>query len=43
MNNANRGFYGVASAMSIGMMAVIMLTFGIVKLIFGNKINVFDL
>jgi iron(III) transport system permease protein len=43
MNNANRGFYGLASAMAIGMMAVIMLTFGIVKLIFGNKINVFDL
>lgn len=43
MNNANRGFYGVASATAIGMMAIIMLTFGIVKLIFGNKINIFDL
>lgn len=43
LNNANRGFYGVASATSIGMITIIMLTFGVVKLIFGKKINIFDI
>lgn len=43
LNLADHGFYGVASATAIGMMAVIFLTFGIVKLIFRDKINIFDL
>lgn len=40
---ADHAFYGVASATAIGMMGIIFITFGVVKLIFRDKINIFDL
>lgn len=40
---ADHGFYGVASATAIGMMAIILLTFGVAKLILKDNINIFDL
>ncbi|MCY6369290.1 ABC transporter permease [Clostridium ganghwense] len=40
---SDHGFYGVASATALGMVLTILITFGIVKLIFRNKINIFEL
>lgn len=43
LNLAEHGFYGVASATAISMMIIILLTFGIFKLILKDKINIFNL
>ncbi|MCY6485835.1 iron ABC transporter permease [Clostridium aestuarii] len=43
LNLSDHGFYGVASATALGMISTILFTFGIVKLILGNKINIFEL
>lgn len=43
MSLANQGFLATASATAVGIMLVIYLTFGIVKLILRDKINIFDL
>lgn len=43
MSLANQGFLPTASATAVGIMLVIYITFGIVKLIFRDKINIFDL
>lgn len=43
MSLANQGFLPTASATAVGIMLVIYLTFGIVKLILRDKINIFDL
>lgn len=43
MSLANQGFLPTASATAIGIMLVIYVTFGVVKLIFRDKINIFDL
>ena len=40
---SDHGFLAVASATAIGMMMTIFLTFGVVKLIFRDQINIFDL
>lgn len=40
---SDHGFLAVASATAVGMMLTIFITFGIVKLILGDKINIFDL
>ncbi|MFR6110693.1 MAG: hypothetical protein ACLUIQ_04305 [Dialister invisus] len=37
------GFLPTASATAVGIMLVIYLTFGVVKLILRDKINIFDL
>ena len=42
-NLANQGFLPTASATAVGIMLVIYLTFGVVKLILRDKINIFDL
>lgn len=43
MSLANQGFLPTASATAVGIMLVIYLTFGVVKLILRDKINIFDL
>lgn len=43
MSLANQGFLPTASATAVGIMLVIYATFGIVKLILRDKINIFDL
>lgn len=43
MSLANQGFLPTASATAVGIMLVIYVTFGVVKLIFRDKINIFDL
>lgn len=43
MSLADQGFLPTASATAVGMMLTIYLTFGIVKLILRDKINIFDL
>ena len=43
MSLANQGFLPTASATAVGIMLVIYVTFGIVKLILRDKINIFDL
>lgn len=40
---SDHGFLSVASATAVGMMLTIFVTFGIVKLIFRDKINIFNL
>lgn len=40
---SDHGFYGVASATALGMISTILITFGVVKLVFRNKINIFEL
>lgn len=40
---ADQGFYGPASASALGMVGAILITFGIAKLIFRDKIRIFDL
>lgn len=40
---ADHGFYGVASATALGMMLIILATFGVAKLILKDNINIFDL
>ena len=42
MSLANQGFLPTASATAVGIMLVIYLTFGVVKLILRDKINIFD-
>lgn len=43
MSLANQGFLPTASATAFGIMLVIYVTFGVVKLILRDKINIFDL
>ena len=43
MSLVNQGFLPTASATAVGIMLVIYLTFGVVKLILRDKINIFDL
>lgn len=43
MSLANQGFLPTASATAVGIMLVIYVTFGVVKLILRDKINIFDL
>ncbi len=43
MNLADWGAYGDAAATALGMLLIILATFGIVKLILRDKINIFDL
>lgn len=43
MSLADQGFLPTASATAVGMMLTIYLTFGVVKLILRDKINIFDL
>lgn len=40
---ADHGYYGRASATAIGMMLLIFLTFGLVRLVGRNRMNLFDL
>ncbi|WP_067143223.1 ABC transporter permease [Oceanivirga salmonicida] len=40
---SEHGFYGVASATALGMMLIILLTFGLFKLILRDNINIFNL
>lgn len=40
---ADHGYYGKASATAIGMIVVIFMTLACVKLVFKNKLNIFDL
>lgn len=43
MSLANQGFLPTASATAVGIMLTIYVTFGVVKLILRDKINIFDL
>ena len=43
LNLADWGAYGDAAATALGMMLIILLTFGIAKLLLRDKINIFDL
>ncbi len=43
MSLANQGFLPTASATAVGIMLTIFVTFGVVKLILRDKINIFDL
>lgn len=43
MSLADQGFLPTASATAVGMMLTIYITFGVVKLILRDKINIFDL
>ena len=43
MSLANQGFLPTASATAVGLMLTIYVTFGVVKLILRDKINIFDL
>ncbi len=43
MSLSDHGFLATASATAVGMMLTIFITFGIVKLILRDKINIFDL
>ena len=43
MSLSDHGFLATASATAVGMMMVIFITFGIVKLILRDQINIFDL
>lgn len=40
---ADHGYYGKASATAIGMVLLIFVTFGAVKLLLRNRINIFDI
>lgn len=40
---SDHGFLAVASATAVGMMLTIFVTFGVVKLVLRNQINIFDL
>lgn len=43
MSLSDHGFLATASATAVGMMLTIFITFGVVKLIFRDQINIFDL
>ncbi|AEF83644.1 iron(III) dicitrate transport ATP-binding protein FecE [Treponema primitia ZAS-2] len=43
LNLADFGSYGGAAATALGMMLIILITFGIAKLLLKDKINIFDL
>ncbi|GAA0180516.1 hypothetical protein SH2C18_31960 [Clostridium sediminicola] len=40
---AEQGFIGIASAIAVGMVGIIFITFGIAKLLLKDKINIFDI
>jgi iron(III) transport system permease protein len=43
MSLSDHGFLAVASATAVGMMLTIFFTFGVVKLVLRDQINIFDL
>ncbi len=43
LNLADHGYYGKASATAMGMMLCIAVTFGVMKLLFKGKIQIFDI
>ena len=43
MSLSDHGFLATASATAVGMVLTIFITFGVVKLIMRDQINIFDL